>query len=759
MNLYEATRNQLLNKSKSSEKGRQRFDRRKKSKVGNTVKSFNSIDMNKLFKKDILTVDIPVRGETDDYIVKITFGGFLEILRDQLRGKDTIDFRDVSRACIIGFNRDDVFTFCSCLHPDTKIKLLDGSVPTVAEMCERFNQGEQLYVYSVDDQGDFVPGVVEKVWITNSAQTHFIKVTLDNDEEIITTPEHLYMLRDGSYTEAANLMVGQSLMPLYFTERNGYELVKFNTTGRYHSVYKEVANVFHKELIEECRVRAQSDNSSAMHYDVAIHHKDFNKCNNTPENLEPKTAWEHWEYHAHLCGENRPVTDKMREVARQNAINRNAHPTENMRAARAAWRSKGILRNYDEDRKKQQAEIMRKNSLEFHASVDKDYYVKAAQKARENGAYEKLSASQKLNWDTNPERKRRASERIKGDLNPAKRPEVKAKMSSSAKRRGCNITDCKLLHKDDMYKYIHTDEIDKYLAMGWEYGGQPKSEEAKQKMRKAALSRAPFSEEKQREISQKLSTNIKAAAPKARLTRWKNNLNELLSSGVDVTYENFIDNRKNGEPDPLNYYDTFEDMLIDVGYNKEYNHKIVAIESLMLEETPVYDIKVKEHPNFLTAAGVILHNCPDSQYRFNFWNTKNNTNSGPPELRPSNITNPRDSLGSACKHVLLVLSNNSWILRVARVLVNYINYMEQHYQKMYADVIYPAIFGKKYEEPVQLDMEDETELITDKETISRATQAAREKGRFQKGNVQGVRFAANDENENQLEIENPDDQI
>ena len=152
--------------------------------------------------------------------------------------------------------------------------------------------------------------------------------------------------------------------------------------------------------------------------------------------------------------------------------------------------------------------------------------------------------------------------------------------------------------------------------------------------------------------------------------------------------------------------------------------------------------------------------CPDQTFRYNFWATKNNTNSGVPELRPSNITNPNDTLGSGCKHILLVLSNNSWVLRVARVIKNYIEYMQKHYQKLYADVIYPAIFGKKYIEPVQLGIEDETELVTDKDTISKATQAAREKGRFQKGNVQGVRFAPNEETEDQLEIEeNPDDEL
>ena len=61
--LNEASRNDLITKSKVSTKGRERFKRRVKSKVANQVKQFNSIDMNKLFKDDILTVNIAVEGE------------------------------------------------------------------------------------------------------------------------------------------------------------------------------------------------------------------------------------------------------------------------------------------------------------------------------------------------------------------------------------------------------------------------------------------------------------------------------------------------------------------------------------------------------------------------------------------------------------------------------------------------------------------------------------------------------------------------
>lgn len=139
--------------------------------------------------------------------------------------------------------------------------------------------------------------------------------------------------------------------------------------------------------------------------------------------------------------------------------------------------------------------------------------------------------------------------------------------------------------------------------------------------------------------------------------------------------------------------------------------------------------------------------CPDWQYRFNYWATKKDINAGPAEIRPAIETNPDDSLGDACKHVLLVLSNTSWIIKVARVIINYIKYMEEHQKRLYADIIYPAVYKKKYEEPVQLDLFDKDDLEDDSETIDKANTAAVERGRFKPGNTQGVRFAPSNKNQ------------
>lgn len=143
---------------------------------------------------------------------------------------------------------------------------------------------------------------------------------------------------------------------------------------------------------------------------------------------------------------------------------------------------------------------------------------------------------------------------------------------------------------------------------------------------------------------------------------------------------------------------------------------------------------------------VYIHcSCPDFHYRFGFWTTKNGTNSGEPENRPSIITNPTDNLGSGCKHILLVLSNTSWIVKLASVIKNYISYAEKHMQRAYEKIIFPAIYEKEYEEPVELSLFDDDELETDEETIDYANKDAVERTRFKQGNEQGIRFAKEDD--------------
>lgn len=663
--LLELNRGQLINKSKKSDnykdqsKGKNRWDRRTKSRIDTQVAQYNKINMNDFFKDDELKVGINVHGETNDYTVLIRYKGVLRELQEQVkRNNNRLEFKCVLIALQRIFNSENVFVSCTCLHPDTKIKLLDGTVPTVAEMKNRFDSGEQLYVYSTDNNGDFKPGIVEKVWITKK-ESDLVKITIDNNEQIITTLDHPYMLRNGSYKLAENLAIGDSLMPMYLTNDNkGYQRVKFNSEKRgWHSVYKLVADYFKKSDIKEAKLRVTPDDN--MGYDIAIHHKDFNKNNNNPENLQIMTAREHWDYHASLCGKDRPISDRLREVSRNNAIKRNANPTERMLECRKAFIEKGLenarFRNHDPECLKKQAELMRVTVRNY---------------------YKNLSKEDKEHM------------RI-----------VRSKNTSNAHAKGCYKTEAFMKAAKERGKNMHTPDRENLSRLGViNYYSNPINKE---------------------------NHKIKTLE-----TKIKNILYILLENNLDLTDDNYEKIRKtlNGYPKVTK---RFKDINEAISYFN-INHKITNIEYIHLD-TPidVYDIKVKDWENFVVDAGIVLHNCPDFRFRQAYYATKDGYNSGIPEIRPSDITNPNDTKGAGCKHINLILGNVDWIMKVASVINNYIHYMEEHMQRKYADLMFPKIYGIPYNKAVQLNLFDQdNELYSSEEDIKLSNKYGRDRTKF-----------------------------
>ena len=156
--------------------------------------------------------------------------------------------------------------------------------------------------------------------------------------------------------------------------------------------------------------------------------------------------------------------------------------------------------------------------------------------------------------------------------------------------------------------------------------------------------------------------------------------------------------------------------------------------------------------------------CPDFKFRFKYWATRKGLLIGDPENRPADITNPGDNKGPGCKHIILCLSDSSWLIKIASVIFNYLNYMEEHDERLYQRYIYPAVYDKEYENRQLSIFDDEEEFLdSDEETIKTSNKEARERGRFKKGNE--YRFRKNqDENqmtfddlENEFEEESDED--
>ena len=212
-----------------------------------------------------------------------------------------------------------------CLKGDTKVKLLDGTDREIASLVGE----ENLWGYSSDEIGRMIPARISKVFKTGET-TDMIRLTFSDGSVVECTPEHRFLDKDSlRWVEAQNLNIGQSLASMKFKIGD-----KINTKGRpmvwvpetytaYNSKTKKVQG--HWELIHR---RVAKILGISHPYDGAqkkdVHHKDGNKCNNHPDNLEFVTPSEHRtkdNYLWHASGKYKEQFENMPEESRERMRN------------------------------------------------------------------------------------------------------------------------------------------------------------------------------------------------------------------------------------------------------------------------------------------------------------------------------------------------------------------------------------------------------------------------------------------------------
>ena len=103
----------------------------------------------------------------------------------------------------------------NCFTGDTKISLVDGREIRIDDLIEEVKSGKINFVYSFNHEKNKIePKQVIDGWCSGISNK-IVEIILDNGEKIRCTPNHKFMLRDGSYCEAKDLICGDSLMPLY----------------------------------------------------------------------------------------------------------------------------------------------------------------------------------------------------------------------------------------------------------------------------------------------------------------------------------------------------------------------------------------------------------------------------------------------------------------------------------------------------------------------------------------------------------------
>lgn len=273
-----------------------------------------------LMGEGVSTISIAFFNITIPLAKKVTFGKYQAMLKSSPWFKERIQLNINNNVVgltdqvkiILGSGITHAIgsdTVGGCFTGDTKVSLLNGTE------CEISKLPSEFWVYACDENGNIIPAKGNSPRITKIV-TQILQITLDNDEKIKCTPDHRFMLRDGSYKEAQLLTEGDSLMPLYRKlsdkETDGlkeYEMVKSNYDESWSFTHRLSDKLVYKEKKHTVR-----------------HHKDFNKYNNDPDNIQWMTWIDHRKLHndnIRLLWDNPDFAKKVKEVASKNLTKRN----------------------------------------------------------------------------------------------------------------------------------------------------------------------------------------------------------------------------------------------------------------------------------------------------------------------------------------------------------------------------------------------------------------------------------------------------
>jgi DNA gyrase subunit A len=156
-----------------------------------------------------------------------------------------------------------------CFTGDTKIKLLDGTEKSF-EKLSKLSPDETFYVYSVDEKGQIVVGEGKNARLTRR-NTRIIELKLDNSETIRCTPDHRFMLLDGTFKEAQDLTTDDSLMPGYFDTAKNYnhKIISKSFLDEYADTYDITVDRYHNFLLASgvfVHNSIDGDSAAAMRY-------------------------------------------------------------------------------------------------------------------------------------------------------------------------------------------------------------------------------------------------------------------------------------------------------------------------------------------------------------------------------------------------------------------------------------------------------------------------------------------------------------
>ena len=449
-----------------------------------------------------------------------------------------------------------------CFTGDTRIKMLDGSAKTFEELAqiEKEHPGQTYWVYSVDKDGNVVPGKAVRPRMTRSTNV-IAEVTIDNGAVIRCTPDHKFIMRNGSKVEAKDLKPGDSLMPLYFKEgdlyRDGihhYMMVKSNDTGRFKHVHRLVAEAIYPEEYSKP--------------DTVVHHIDRNIYNNSPENLQIMNKYEHGKMH--LTEYN--ISDKHKERVKQlHKEGYYADTYQNLVEYNYSQKHKDDIQKYLEEHPEKR-EKSSKHMTEYNKS---EKHIEIVKKMNSNEEIKILQA--------------------KGKVIKSLAYMISNNVELTPENYKLNMLRGSVLYEDIPTLFNNYEEA---------------IEAAKEKMNTYDWSTYTKASDVTYNKNKKAKNSVAAV------------IKILLNAGLNVNEFNYEEHRRSkSDPKFKNITKYFKDLDEAVEYSKTYNHSVKAVKIVTLDNPiPMYNITVEEYHNYgilctnsnqydVYDSGLVVSNC------------------------------------------------------------------------------------------------------------------------------------------------------
>lgn len=432
-----------------------------------------------------------------------------------------------------------------CFSGDTQIALVDGRSLSFLDLIEEARQGKSHYCYTIGRDGAIGIAKIESPRKTKK-NVCVVEISLDNGEKIRCTPDHQFMLANGSYKPAISLTDNDSLMPLY---RQYSKIGKRITIEGYEMVFdpKDRRWIFTHLLADQYNfAHGNDDANNGAHR----HHKDFNKLNNNPDNIVRVTAEEHLSIHRKAADRTlrRPeVLEKLR------ALHQTPEFKKKIQAKMIA------MRNVLSDRAKKQWEnaeykkFMTEKFMAFYNS-NADYRVRSQQQ---------LHDAQRAYW---ADEKNRVVQAQKTSAYFKKNPEKKNELSQAAIAQWAN---------DDLKIWRSAKTREQWTP---EFRARRKEAYSVTYYHKAMRALRAIYDRAKMVVGEEYET-----------VRRKTNDKNLLR------YDTIV-NR---------FFEGSETKLVEAV--TLYNHKIKEV-VVLNERIDVYDIEVPGTHNFALASGVFVHN-------------------------------------------------------------------------------------------------------------------------------------------------------